>query len=161
MIINFILILIIVAVVAFCMNKMEDKSDKKISFKESMDLLEMPVITMRYKGHKLHLLLDTGANYSVIHSEVAKILKIEDVVGSNMTYGMEGNAKQVDCVNIDLQYGKYEFKNNLFQIVDMSKAFGKIQKESGIILHGVIGSAFMQQHKYILDFDTLIATFKK
>ena len=44
------------------------RRDKRLTipFKESMDLLSMPIITFENNGAKLHFLLDTGSNNSLI-----------------------------------------------------------------------------------------------
>ena len=45
-------------------------------------------------------------------------------------------------------------------INNMSEAFGFIKKESGVQIHGILGSLFFQKYKYILDFDSLKAYIK-
>jgi hypothetical protein len=57
----------------------------------------------------------------------------------------------------------YEGKDYPYEYTacDMSGPFGRIKAESGVILHGVIGSKFFNAYKYVLDFDKLIAYSKK
>ena len=43
----------------------------------------------------------------------------------------------------------------------MSDAFGHIKKDTGVTVHGIIGSLFFNEFKYVLDFDELIAYSKK
>ena len=38
----------------------------------------------------------------------------------------------------------------------MKEAFGNIKKETGVTIHGILGSDFFTRYKYVLDFDKLI-----
>ena len=48
-----------------------------------------------------------------------------------------------------------------FYISDLDEAFGAIKAETGVQIHGILGSKFFAKYKYILDFDSLIAYSKK
>ena len=39
--------------------------------------------------------------------------------------------------------------------MDLSSAFGKVEEESGIQIHGLLGCSFMEQQKWGLDFEKL------
>ena len=64
-------------------NKRRDQT--KISFKEGLDLTELPIVTFKQGDKKLHFLLDTGSNISYINSEVIKDLEVEDLNASSST----------------------------------------------------------------------------
>jgi hypothetical protein len=42
----------------------------------------------------------------------------------------------------------------------MKEAFGHMKQDTGVTLHGIIGSKFFNKFKYVLDFDELIAYSK-
>ena len=42
-----------------------------------------------------------------------------------------------------------------FSVMDLSSAFGKVEDETGIQIHGLLGCSFMEQQKWILDFENL------
>ena len=42
-----------------------------------------------------------------------------------------------------------------FSVMDLSSAFGKVEEESGIQIHGLLGCSFMEQQKWVLDFENL------
>ena len=44
---------------------------------------------------------------------------------------------------------------------DMSSSFDVIKRSTGVNIHGILGTAFFNKYKYILDFDKLIAYSKK
>ena len=69
------LTLLAVLAVGYTVNLCEDrikKNNRKMSFKESMDLAELPVVTFYQGDKKFNFLLDTGSNYSHISKEAAE-----------------------------------------------------------------------------------------
>ena len=48
-----------------------------------------------------------------------------------------------------------------FYISDLNESFGAIKAETGVQIHGILGSKFFAKYKYILDFESLIAYSKK
>ena len=59
----------IAAIVAHFVDSARKKvSYDSMSFRETMDLCELPIVTFMNNGKKLNFLLDTGASKSVIHS---------------------------------------------------------------------------------------------
>lgn len=42
-----------------------------------------------------------------------------------------------------------------FSVIDLSSAFGKVEAESGIQIHGLLGCSFMEHQKWVLDFENL------
>lgn len=133
----------------------------KVSFKEALDLCDLPVITFINNGIKLNFLLDTGANKSVISCDAFKLpIEYNKSDKSGTIFGMEGNAREVSYINMDISYKNKVF-NDTFQVLDMSAAFDRIKKNDGVTLHGVLSHNFFQKYKYVLDFDELIAYSKK
>ena len=111
-------------------------------------------------GSKLNFLLDTGANTSVINHSALDSISYKKEDGTGTLFGMEGNKIEVCYVTIPLEY-KDKVYEDCFQVVDMSQSFNQIKSESGVTLHGVLGSMFFQKYQYVLDFKSLIAYSKK
>ena len=44
-----------------------------------------------------------------------------------------------------------------FSIADLDKAFRIVREESGVQIHGILGSRFFEKYKYVLDFKDYIA----
>jgi hypothetical protein len=57
---------------------------------------------------------------------------------------------------MELGYINNKFISN-FQVTNMDKAFDCIKQESGVMIHGILGTAFFEKYKYIIDFEKLIA----
>jgi hypothetical protein len=124
-----------------------------------MDLVSLPVITFKNKGRKLNLLLDTGSNNSVLNERELEGCVYTDTNAVGTLSGLEGEKRQVNYVTMELEYLDNKFITN-FQITDMSKALDTIKQESGVMIHGILGNAFFEKYKYIIDFEKLIAYSK-
>lgn len=132
------------------------KESTKISFKEGFDLTELPIVTFYSNHKKLHFLLDTGSNISYINSSLLKDLKVEDMNVETNTVGVEGTGINTKHYLIEIQYKNQTFKEE-FGAIDLNVSFSAIEKESGIRIHGILGSKFLEKYKYILNFKELTA----
>lgn len=135
------------------------KNKSKISFKESMDLTELPVITFINNNVKLNFLLDTGSNNSIINKSVLNILDYKELNGTSDLIGVEGNKIKNSICEMKIEYKDYIF-DTTFNIADLDTPFNIIKQEDGVQLHGILGSLFFQKYKYVLDFQSLIAYMK-
>lgn len=152
------LILGISAIISFT-----NKNESRISFKESMDLVNLPIITVMIKGKKLNLLLDTGSDISHLNSNVLDYLKYNKtdtaIILNNNTVevmGMEGNKTLSSMCKLHFKYKNRQF-NDEFSLVDLTSAFSIVKQESGVQIHGILGNKFFEKYKYVLDFKDLIA----
>ena len=132
----------------------------KISIKEAMDLAQVPVVTFYEGDIKLNFLLDSGSSHSHISSSIAKQL-VGTPVETNYSYTNSTGSDTISIViESVLKYKNKEFKVNLFVNEGLDISFGDIKKECGVQLHGILGSDFLKEHKYVLDFAELIAYHK-
>ena len=155
-VICFMLLLFIITMEYVHLHRNKSKERTKISFKEGLDLTELPIVTFRQGNNKLHFMLDTGSNISYINIDALKDLEVEDLNASSATFGVEGTDIETKHYNIKIGYRDQEFVEE-FGALDLSKAFASIEAESGIKLHGILGNKFFEKYKYILDFRELIA----
>lgn len=162
MILEVIGILLLVILVAITINAIEDnrkKNDSKISFRESMDLTELPIVTFYNGDKKLNFLLDTGSNVSHINSSVIHLLDHTKTDQKTDTIGMEGNKVSNDICKMTVYYRNQRFEED-FIISDLNDAFDIIKQENGVQIHGILGSKFFEKYRYVLDFSELIAYIK-
>lgn len=141
-------------------HKFLGKRHNEMFFQNSMDLAELPVVTFHQGDVKVNLLLDTGSNNCIIDSSTLNSLRYTPLKGSTKISGLEGNVQTSSTCLINLSYKNtaYEYP---YVIQDMSAVFGSIKKETGVSIHGILGSKFFNEYKYVLDFDELIAYTKK
>lgn len=152
----FICVTIFVALLITFFEDLKRSNRKKISFKEALDFTELPVVTFVGKGRKLNFLIDTGANNSILNESVANCMKLEytefDGIDTN-TAG--GNINLNKVTNLTIKFDDKREYNENFLITNMDEAFDSIKAESGVMIHGILGSNFFTKYKYIIDYDSL------
>lgn len=131
----------------------------KMSFKESLDLIGLPIVTFYQGDRKFHFLLDSGATNNCINTKFLDIMEYSDTDKKSSVYGMEGNTVNTGIVNIDLYYKGNHFSDEFISI-DISKAFDEVKRECNIEITGILGSEFLSKYKYILDYKDNIAYMK-
>lgn len=134
----------------------KDLKRDKMSFKESIDLTDLPIITFYNNGKKFNFLLDTGASTSVMDSSVLPNLIYKEKEERGTLYGMEGNEIDTAFISVSLSYKDKEYEDT-FHVVDMSAPFNKIKADYGVTLSGILGSLFFYKYQYVLDFKELAA----
>lgn len=154
-------IFVLATILAFVFNLIENYMDNKkikneLSFKEAMDLTELPIVTFYNNGQKLNFLLDTGSNFSHINMAILPSLKYEELESGGTVYGIEGNQSRVKFCRMTVTYKDLEFTDE-FAMQDLSSTFDLLKQESGVQVHGILGSLFFKRYEYILDFEHLIA----
>lgn len=135
-------------------NKRE--SSDRISFKETLDLVELPIITFKNGDKKINFLLDTGASKSTINKSALKELKYKVLNKEDTVYGADGNKTVESFISMDINY-KDRIYTDEFQTVNLDKAFSNLKNDFGVNLSGILGNSFFQKYKYIIDFDELVA----
>ena len=158
-IINNICLCLLIAIVAAFIADIVMKNRKKkdvISFKESLYLTDLPIITLKQGNNKINFLLDTGSSKSVILPSICEILEYEDTGHSGTIYGMEGNVVDTKYINIDLMYNCITYTEQ-FQVLDMSNAFNQLKQSTGVTVHGILGNSFFEKYGYVIDFQELVA----
>lgn len=165
MIFEIICVIFAIIIIAISINGIGDyyKQNKRVnmSFKEAMDLVELPIVTFYSGDKKLNFLLDTGSNISQINSSILPSIDYKRVEEKNMeVIGIEGNKRDTEFCELTLIYKDQKYVNN-FCIHDLDNAFTIIKEESGVQIHGILGSLFFQKYKYVFDFDSLIAFSKR
>lgn len=132
------------------------KKSSEISFREAMDLAELPVITFYNGDKKINFLLDTGSNISYLNESIVSSLVTELTGEESNIIGIEGNKVNCKICKMIIRRKNQEFEEE-FSIADLDKAFSIVKKESGVQIHGILGSRFFEKYKYVLDFKDYIA----
>lgn len=141
-------------------NKIFNIHPNAMSFQNSIDLAELPVVTFYQGNKKINLLLDTGSNNCVIDKSFLKTIDHKMLDYSTSIFGLEGNPNETGVCSIKMSYKNRDYEYP-YVIQDLSAAFNSIKKETGVTVHGMLGSKFFNEFKYVLDFDELIAYSKE
>lgn len=132
------------------------KEKNSISFKEALNLTNLPIITFYQNEEKINFILDTGATLSTIDERKFKHLKSKQTDRMTRMHGLTGGADCNNVVEMTFKYKNDEFVDN-FQVFDLSDVLDSIKKVTGVTVHGILGTSFMTKYKYVLNFDEMIA----
>lgn len=129
------------------------KKVSKNSFKQSLDLTGLPIITFYQGDKKLNFLIDTGS--TGCHIDSRYVPKDATPAGTTSVFGMEGNSQQAHSyfLNIYLNDRKYVVE---CLASNLTNAFNEVKSTTGVTLHGILGSNFFKKYNYIIDFEEFI-----
>lgn len=153
--------LLFICLLAFIINGIEDYRTIKIPFRESMDLFNIPMITLKNNGLKLRFMIDTGSDNSYLSLEAKKLIEekgsILDKIKTKYTIVTgNGEVNTEEDLLLSLKYDNKEFIES-FSCIDIGNNF-KVFK--GVELHGILGSKFFKKYKYQIDFNKLHIKYK-
>ena len=114
----------------------------------------LPLLIVKAQAKNLCFLLDTGSNINVLDKRVAEFFQLSGRTVQQQQFGIDGTLQTTDVVEMTFSLEEREYKAD-FSVMDLSSAFGKVEDETGIQIHGLLGCSFMEQQKWILDFENL------
>lgn len=115
----------------------------------------LPIILVDVKGEYLCFILDTGSTCSLIDSTVVEHFKdIVELVGDYHVSGIEGTKHKVDMITLPFIFEGQVYKSK-FCVKPLLDAFSGIEKESGIQVHGLLGTDFLLENQWIISFNNL------
>lgn len=155
--------LVIVLIIGVGINIAEDyRKYAKFSFKETMDLLNVPIISFMCNDKKLHFLLDSGSSYSHVSPDVASSVHTRTFgMETVKTIGAGGNLVNSKFCQLNLCYKDSIFKANFIVTDQIVKQLESIKNDFNITIHGIIGGDFLSKYGYIIDFKDYVAYSKK
>lgn len=131
-----------------------------MSFREALDLTDLPIITFRQGKEKFNLILDTGSSGSVIIPSALEGLNYNKLEGAGTIMGMEGSVKETEYVDMEF-YNNSNIYSETFTVVDMSEAFARLKEIHGVTVHGILGNSFFTKYDFTIDYNKLIAYGKR
>lgn len=120
----------------------------------ALSQIELPLILVKAQAKNLCFLLDTGSNINVLDRRVAEFFQLSKSLIRQKQFGIDGTLQTSAVVEMTFSLEEHEYKAD-FSVMDLSSAFGKVEEESGIQIHGLLGCSFMEQQKWVLDFEKL------
>jgi len=113
----------------------------------------LPLIVVKLFGNDVCMMLDTGSNRNIIDHRIYDHFKdrLKQSEISSEVYTLNGTSAGI---TIDVPFF---FENNFyhepFLCTETSETFDKINEESGIQIHGILGNQFFLKYGWVLDFD--------
>lgn len=126
----------------------------EIPFNYSISKTNLPLIISSNTPH-LCFLIDTGSTHNLIFSYVLeKCNNISPLASSVSISGIVGIKEDLRQINMKL---KFENKcvDTILSVIEAPEAINRIQQDSGIQIHGILGVPFLTQNKWIIDFKNL------
>jgi len=121
----------------------------------SISKVQLPLIIVKVKEKYICFILDTGSTCSLIDSTVVEYFKdIVEPVGDYYISGIEGTKHKVDMITLPFNFEGQIYKPK-FCVRPLLDAFKSIEEENGIQVHGLLGTDFLLENKWIIDFNKL------
>lgn len=154
----FVLLLVgIAGIVAHFVDLCRSKNSyDRMSFRETMDLTGLPIVTFRQGENKFNFVLDTGAYSSIIDSRILDKLQYTELEGKSVGYGIDGKEHHMDRVGIVLTYKDKDY-SDAFRVLDMTTSFNAFKRDYGVTVRGLLSSSFFERYKYVLNYNELVA----
>ena len=101
MVLTIIIFLITTIAIIYWITKDTNKRiNSYMSFRESMDLTELPVVTFYQGDKKINFLLDTGSNNSLINAYCGLDIEFNGTNIESEIYGLSGEKITAKCAKI-------------------------------------------------------------
>lgn len=127
-----------------------------ISLQYPIDKVGLPLIVTSSKP-SLCFLIDTGATHNIVFSyvynEMRHIFSPTQLLSTMI--GIDGIERETQQVSTNVSFEDKKVSAT-FSILDATETVKRVQQESGIQIHGILGIPFLIQNKWILDFNKLI-----
>lgn len=119
----------------------------------------MPLILTSGRKKNVCFLIDTGSTHNTIFSFVYEHFKDEfRIIEENQkTMGIESRFQDSTTVEGTFNFDGTEYTST-FEVVKANDAIAKIQEETGVQLHGILGIPFLMENKWKIDFEKMIVT---
>ena len=136
-------------------------SNDSISIKKYMPG-DLPVITLTNNGIALNFLIDTGSNISHIIPSVLKDIKGNKIQSNNEIAGIGAVTNESNSIEIKVKDTlSKEYDIILVVSKGLEESAKYIEQSTGVKIHGLFGTDFLQKYQYVIDFKTLEVYAKK
>ncbi|WKN45798.1 retropepsin-like aspartic protease [Tunicatimonas pelagia] len=118
---------------------------------------DQPIVRGKINGKKAYLLLDTGADVSIIHCNDAKRYGFSCHTRTSLRgfqlAGLGANVKGlVGVYDMDLQLGSQTIQANYIAL-DLSGIIRSLNTGASVKISGIIGSKALKRHGFVVDYD--------
>lgn len=109
----------------------------------------------------LCLMIDTGATESILFSFVYDLFKnsFKHIDDQSSVMSCDGTTYDTPLVQATFNFENEAYTGS-FLVFSISDAIKSIENETGVQIHGVIGSRFLVENEWIIDFEKCIVTSK-
>ena len=118
-----------------------------------------PLILTSGKKKNVCFLIDTGSTHNTLFSFVYEHFKddFRIIEEDQKTMGIESRFQDSTTVEGTFNFEGTEYTST-FAVVKANDAIAKIQEETGVQLHGILGIPFLMENKWKIDFEKMIVS---
>ena len=118
-----------------------------------------PLILTSGKLKNICFLIDTGSTHNILFSFVYEHFKEEFKLldSAIKTMGIEGQYQEAPVIEATFNFEGIDYTST-FSVLDASDAIAQVQGETGIQVHGVLGTQFLLENGWSIDFKRLIVS---
>lgn len=104
----------------------------------------------------LCFLIDTGSTHNTLFGFVYEHFKdrFKVLEERRNIIGIDGVQHEVPTIEATFKFEGMNYTSS-FAVLDASEAVMQMQKETGVQIHGVLGTQFLVENKWIVDFEQL------
>lgn len=116
----------------------------------------LPLIVTSGRLKNLCFLIDTGATHNVLFSYVYEHFKDEfkTLDEKQNIMGIEGHYEETPTIEATFNFEGIDYTST-FSVLDATDAIAQVQQETGVQIHGILGTQFLVKNKWIIDFKEL------
>lgn len=122
----------------------------------SLEKVGLPLILTSGKLKNLCFMIDTGSTHNILFDFVYNHFKDEFKILDNTQsiMGIEGHYKETLIIEATFNFEGRDYTST-FSVLEANEAIKRIQDETGVQIHGVLGVQFLIKTKWIIDFNKL------
>ena len=131
----------------------------ELPLKVGLEKVGLPIVVTDDTPH-LTLLIDTGATHNILFSYVCEVMgnKLSNSELNVNMNGIEGNSITCTQAYTTLKFGEQEVPV-VFSIMDATSAISNLQAETGVQLHGILGTSFLKENQCLINFKNYTLNF--
>jgi len=126
----------------------------RVSFDRTLRLVGIPIVPLQNNGIEYNFILDSGATTSLVNSSILDELtnKVQ-IDGEDLVSGLDPSiGYKASRYDIEFNIINDKFRHQ-FSVINLDDTFNDLAQETGIKVHGLLGSDFFRDKKYILDYN--------
>lgn len=122
----------------------------------------LPLIVTSGKLKNICFLIDTGSTHNTFFDFVYVHFKDEFKLfdSTYRTMGIDGHYTETPVIEATVNFEGVDYTST-FVVLDASEAIAQVQEETGVQIHGVLGTQFLMENRWIVDFKKCVITNKE
>lgn len=158
--------LIILTAISDCLiiyqffRKEKQSSIFSTDFQDKLETVGLPILTVTLNNTPVNLIIDSGSTTSYLDKSLMSLIGDNYTKKSSLkVYGIAGESGKAKRITTALCINNKDISTD-FLVRDLSKSFSPIEESTGVQIHGLLGSDFLNENSAVLDFAAKTFTLK-